>query len=183
MLDLATDPDVRRAVTAQLEADARARAATDDSARIELLERELRQHDQARAGLTLKFALDQITKEQHDAAQRDLNDQVRAARTGLNRLTAHRSRTKPLALDRVLEQLVGWHDLIDEAWRNRPQDVRASLAEFVERIRVVKGERRGEYRPHFDLTETGKAVLRAAARHFATPALLHVEHYGLLSRI
>jgi DNA invertase Pin-like site-specific DNA recombinase len=183
MLDLATDPGVRRAVAGQIEADARARAATDESARIELLEREIRQHEKVQTGLTLKFALDEITKEQHDKAQRESDQQVLAARTELNRLTAQRARSKPLALDRVLEQLVGWHDLIDEAWRIRPQDVRASLAEFIERIQVVKGERRGEYRPHFDLTETGKAVLRAAAQHFETPALLHVEHYGLPARI
>jgi hypothetical protein len=78
---------------------------------------------------------------------------------------------------------VGWHARIDTAWRNRPQDVRVSLAEFVERIDIEKGERRGEYQPRFHWTDTGKAVLRAATRQFSTPALLHVEHYGLPARI
>jgi site-specific DNA recombinase len=183
VLDLATDPDVRHAVAAQLEAETRARAATDGSARIDLLEREIRQRQKTQAGLTLKFARDEITKEQHDAAQAELDEQDRAARTELARLTAEHARSKPLALDRVLDQLVGWHAQIDTAWRNRPQHVRASLAEFVERIDVEKGERRGEYRPRFHWTDTGKAVLRAATRQFATPALLHVDHYGLPSRI
>jgi DNA invertase Pin-like site-specific DNA recombinase len=103
VLDLATDPDVRHAIATQLEAEARARAATDGSARIELLERQIRQRQRTQAGLTLKFARDEITKEQHDAAQGELDEQDRAERAELARLTAQHARSQPLALDRVLD--------------------------------------------------------------------------------
>jgi site-specific DNA recombinase len=177
LLAIATEPKVIDAARAAWKAEEKRRTVDPAAERIGTLEQQIAKIRTRMAGATQKLVDGDISKVAYTNYQTQLEADLKLAEEELARCRGRVVRTGLPPLYVVLEQVKGWYGAIQMAWAERPDAVRAVLAELMESVAPVDlGGGWYEARPVW--TATGEALLRTVVRYGASANLGQVEALG-----